>query len=114
MSDDLIWKALADSTRREVLDALASGPRTTGELVERFPHLCRTAVMKHLDVLEAAGLLVVRREGRFRRNFLNPMPIQRVCERWIHRHTRQLAAAMSRLKDHVESAPAPLAPGDEP
>ncbi len=100
---DLIWKALADSTRRAILDELARKPRTTGHLVKSHPDLCRTAVMKHLDLLTSAGLVVVRREGRMRWNYLNPVPIQRVCERWIHGHLRQMTGALSRLKDHVEN-----------
>lgn len=99
---DPVWKALADPTRRGILDELAKRPRTTGELVELFPHLCRTAVMKHLDVLEQASLLLVRREGRMRWNHLNPMPIQRIHDRWVAKHIRATAAALSRLKDHVE------------
>lgn len=100
---DPVWKALADPTRRALLDELAAGPRTTGQLVERFPDLCRTAVMKHLDVLDAAGLLIVRREGRLRWNRMNPIPIQHVYERWVRKHVRGIAASMTRLKDHVES-----------
>ncbi len=100
---DVIWKALADPTRRGILDELASGPLTTGDLVERFSKLCRTAVMKHLDLLEGAELVVVRREGRVRWNHLNPMPIQRIYDRWVSRHIRDMASALSRLKDHVES-----------
>lgn len=99
---DNIWKALADSHRRTILDLLAERPLTTGELVARFDELCRTAVMKHLDVLAAAGLVVVRREGRQRWNYLNPAPIQHVCDRWISKHVKQMASAMSRLKDVVE------------
>ena len=100
---DAVWKALADATRRQILDALAHRPLTTGELVTRFDHLCRTAVMKHLDVLVGAGLVIIRRDGRTRWNYLNPVPIQRVCDRWVGKHVRRLASAMSRLKDHVES-----------
>lgn len=100
---DEVWRALADPTRRALLDALAERAHTTGELVARFPALCRTAVMKHLDVLTAAQLVVVRREGRFRWNHLNPMPIQRIHDRWVARHVRAAAGALSRLKDHVES-----------
>jgi hypothetical protein len=88
-ADALVWKALADPTRRAVLDALAAGPASTGQLVERFDDLCRTAVMKHLDVLQRAGL--------------DPMPIQRIHERWVAPHVRGTAAALSRLKDHVET-----------
>lgn len=98
-----VWRALADPTRRALLDELAVAPCTTGDLVERFDQLCRTAVMKHLGILAAAGLVVVRREGRRRWNYLNPVPIQQVCERWVNRHVRGIASAMSRLKEHVES-----------
>ena len=100
---DEVWRALADGTRREILDALAAGRLTTGELVKRFEgQLCRTAVMKHLGILVEAGLVLVRREGRIRWNYLNPVPIQRVCDRWVSRHVQQLASAMSRIKDLVE------------
>ena len=100
---DSVWKALADPTRRELLDVLAAAPRTTGDLVELFPGLCRTAVMKHLDVLETAGLLLIRREGRFRWNSMNPIPIQRIYDRWVAKHVRGVARTMSRFKDHVET-----------
>lgn len=99
---DLIWKALADGTRREILDVLAERPQTTGELVARFDHLCRTNVMKHIDVLVAANLILVRREGRCRWNHLNPTPIQAVCDRWVSKHVQHLAASMVKLKEHVE------------
>ena len=102
---DSVWRALADPTRRRLLDVLAESARTTGELVERFPGLCRTGVMKHLDVLAAAGLLTVRREGRVRWNQMNPMPIQRIYERWVSRHVQVVASALSRLKDHAEAGP---------
>ncbi len=100
---DRIWKALADPTRRAILDDLARQPQTTGNLVRRHSDLCRTAVMKHLELLTSAGLVVIRREGRTRWNYLNPVPIQRVCERWIHQHLRQMTGALSRLKDHMEN-----------
>ena len=102
-SDDLVWRAVADPVRRQILDALAAAPLTTGGIVQCVDGLCRTAVMKHLDVLVAADLVVVRREGRFRWNYLNPVPIERVCNRWVNRHVRRLASAMNRLKDVVES-----------
>ena len=98
-----MWRALADPTRRQVLDFLADGPRTTGDIVGEFDGLCRTGVMKHLDVLESANLIVPRREGRTRWNHLNPVPIKRVCDRWISRHVSHMAPAMSRLKDFAES-----------
>ncbi len=99
---DQVWRALADPTRRGILDALVERPRSTTELVELQSGLCRTAVMKHLDVLEAAGLLRVRREGRLRWNRIDPGPIQRIYDRWVSRYVRQKASALSRLKDHVE------------
>jgi DNA-binding transcriptional ArsR family regulator len=101
---DLVWKALADATRRELLDALAAGPLTTGQLVEQFDSLCRTNVMKHLEILVSAKLVVIRREGRTRWNYLNPAPIQQICDRWVSKHVKKMASAMSRLKTHVETA----------
>ena len=99
---DAVWKALADRTRRDLLDRLADGACTTGELVDAVPDLCRTAVMKHLGVLVDAGLVLVRREGRVRWNHLNPVPIQQIHERWVSRHVAGTAAAFVRLKGHVE------------
>lgn len=100
---DAVWKALADSTRRAVLDALSERALTTGEIVSRFEDsICRTAVMKHLQILVDANLVLVRREGRNRWNYLNPVPIQRVCDRWVSRHVKHMSSSMSRLKDLVE------------
>jgi DNA-binding transcriptional ArsR family regulator len=79
---DPVWKALAEPHRRSILDRLRDGPKTTGELVRPFD-LSRFAVMKHLRVLERAALVVVRRRGRERWNYLNPVPIQTIYERWI-------------------------------
>ncbi len=104
-SDELVWRALADPVRRGILDSLAAGPLTTGEIVDRTEGLCRTAVMKHLDTLVGANLVLVRREGRFRWNHLNPVPIERVCGRWINKHVRTLSSAMNRLKEIIESNP---------
>ncbi len=101
-SHDGVWKALADGTRREILDVLAERAHTTGELAEQFDHLCRTNVMKHIGVLAKADLILVRREGRVRWNYLNPAPIQNVCDRWVRKHVKHLASAMSRLKDLAE------------
>lgn len=100
---EAIWKALSDVTRRDILDLLAERPSATGEIVSRFAGtLCRTAVMKHLEILVAANLVIVRREGRRRWNYLNPAPIQDVCNRWVSRHVKQMASAMSRLKQLTE------------
>jgi DNA-binding transcriptional ArsR family regulator len=102
-SDELVWRALADPVRRQILDKLAKSPSTTGEIVECIDGLCRTAVMKHLDVLVAANLVLVRRAGRVRWNYLNPVPIEQVCQRWVNKHVNRLSSAMNRLKDVVES-----------
>lgn len=98
---DDVWKALADPTRRAILDALKDGPRTTGDLCARFP-LSRFAVMKHLAILERAGLVLVRREGRQRWNYLNAVPIRRIYERWISDYAGLWAGSLLKLKRHVE------------
>jgi len=80
---DTIWKALADETRRQLLDALIDGPKTTTELVVRFPNLSRFGVMKHVEVLRGAGLITTRHKGRSRINSLNALPIYHICARWL-------------------------------
>ena len=80
--DDAIFRALADPTRRAILDLLRRAPRTTGDVAGHF-EMTRFGVMKHLAVLEEAGLLRVERKGRQRWNHLNPTPIQRVWRRWV-------------------------------
>jgi DNA-binding transcriptional ArsR family regulator len=104
-----VFKALADPTRRKILDLLRDRPSTTGELCDGFPDLSRFAVMKHLGVLEGAGLVVVRREGRVRWNHLNAVPIQRIHDRWMNRFAAPLAASLLRLEEQVlkESKPKP-------
>src|SRR5687767_14745195 len=82
--DDLVFKALADSRRREILDLLKDAPRTTGDLCDHFADaLDRCTVMMHIGVLERAGLILAVREGRVRWNYLNVVPIQEIHERWI-------------------------------
>src|SRR5215210_2387200 len=82
-SDDDIWRAVASPVRRSLLDLLRSGPRTTGELADELPQLSRFAVMQHLGVLSEAGLVLVRRRGRYRFNHLNPVPLRRWYEHWV-------------------------------
>ena len=106
-SDDTIWRALADPVRREILDLLAVEPRTTGELVAHFDSLCRTGVMKHLDVLVLANLVIVEKNGRTRWNHLNPVPIEQVCQRWVNNHVKRLARSLTRLKSIIEEDPVP-------
>jgi DNA-binding transcriptional ArsR family regulator/uncharacterized protein YndB with AHSA1/START domain len=97
-----VWKALADPTRRAVLDLLRDRPRTTGEVSDAFPALSRFAVMKHLGVLERAGLVVVRRRGRERWNHLNGVPLRAAYERWMRPYADRWATSLLRLRDAAE------------
>jgi len=99
---DPIWKALSDSTRREILDLLREGPRQTTEIVEQFPDLSRFGVMKHLVVLRDAGLVRTRSEGRRRINSLNVAPIRQILERWINKYEGYWANTLLRVKDAAE------------
>jgi DNA-binding transcriptional ArsR family regulator len=109
MSEDLdqIWKALADDTRRSILDFLRAGPRTTTEIVERFPDLTRFAVMKHLDVLRQAALVLTREEGRRRINSLNVVPIRMIYDRWVSHFENLWAGTLLRIKESAERAAKP-------
>src|SRR4051794_997183 len=112
---DQIWKALADETRRTILDFLRSGPKPTTAIVEQFPDLSRFAVMKHLDVLRQAALVVTREEGRQRINALNAVPIRMIYERWVSKYEGIWANALLRIKEASEqcvptSKPVPAQP----
>lgn len=98
-----IWKALADPSRRALLDLLRDGPKTTGQLAEAFPDVTRFAVMKHLGVLTDCGLVVVRRRGRERWNHLNAVPLRRAYQRWMAPYAEAAAVTSLRLKDFVEA-----------
>ena len=78
-----LWRALASPWRRRLLDLLAEGPATTGALASRIPELSRFAVMQHLGVLTAAGVVTARRRGRDRVNYFNPVPLREWYERWV-------------------------------
>jgi len=99
--DEAIWLALSDPTRRRILDLLRARPRTTGDLCNRFPQ-SRTAVMKHLDCLERARLITIRRSGRERWNYLNATPIRRIYERWLTPFQQLWASSLSRLGSIAE------------
>ena len=100
---DHVWKSLSDPTRREILDMLRDGPRQTTEIVEAFPQLSRFGVMKHLDVLRAAGLVQTRSEGRCRINSLNAAPIRDILERWIGKYEAYWSNTLLRVKDTAEA-----------
>ncbi len=100
--DDPVFKALADPTRRHLLDRLFERDgRTLGELEEGL-EMTRFGVMKHLRVLEEAGLVVSRRAGREKHHFLNPVPIRLIHDRWIDKYTEQRVSALSELKTQLE------------
>jgi DNA-binding transcriptional ArsR family regulator/uncharacterized protein YndB with AHSA1/START domain len=98
---DRVWKALADPTRRQILDLLRQRPRTTGDLADAFP-TSRFAVMKHLTVLSEAGLVVSRRRWRERWNHLNAVPLQQLYERWVRPYEAAWASGLVQLKHRVE------------
>jgi uncharacterized protein YndB with AHSA1/START domain len=99
---DDVFKALADTFRRKLLDRLnRRGGQTLGELCERA-QMTRFGVMKHLRVLERAGLITTQREGREKKHYLNRVPIRRIHDRWVSRYTEPMAAALSRLKTALE------------
>ena len=99
---DLIFKALGDTRRREILDLLNEKGRTTGELVERFKQLDRCTVMQHLNVLEKADLIIVKREGRLRWNYINPLPIKELHDRWIGGYADRAIDLLARMKREIE------------
>lgn len=96
-----VWRALADASRRRILDLLKVGPQTTGQLCDAFS-MSRYGVMKHLSVLQEAGLVLVKRRGRERWNYLNAAPLKAIHERWLTAYQSQWAAAMWNLKRTVE------------
>jgi DNA-binding transcriptional ArsR family regulator len=98
-----IFKALADSRRRKILDLLASDPLTTGELCKHFPKLHRCTVMQHLAVLERASLVIVKREGRLRWNYINALPIKEIYDRWISPYAADAVMLLARMKRELES-----------
>jgi DNA-binding transcriptional ArsR family regulator len=103
---DRVFKALANAERRAILDALRGGPKATGELVMLFPSLSRFAVMQHLRVLARAGLVVQRKSGRIRSNFLNAVPIRWLYERWVSGYEGHWAGALTALKRRAEGGSA--------
>jgi DNA-binding transcriptional ArsR family regulator len=102
VDDDRVFKALADPTRRFLLDRLfARDGRTLTELESEL-EMTRFGVMKHLRVLEDAGLVVTRKEGREKLHFLNVVPIRLVHDRWIDKFTERRVSALTDLKRRLE------------
>jgi DNA-binding transcriptional ArsR family regulator len=102
-NDDLVFKALADKRRREILDLLKDDPRTTGDICSAFPDLDRCTVMQHLGVLEKAGLLFSKKEGRYRWNYLNSVPIREIYDRWINKYASPSVELITKLKKDLET-----------
>lgn len=101
-NEDSIFRALADPTRRQLLDALFRADGQTLHALEAGFTMTRIGVMKHLRVLEDAGLVVTKRRGREKLHFLNPIPIRQVHDRWIDKYTEPWAAGLVDLKHELE------------
>jgi uncharacterized protein YndB with AHSA1/START domain len=100
---DLVFRALADPTRRELLDALFRQDGQTLVSLTAGHGMTRIGVAKHLSVLEAAGLVVTRRRGREKLHFLNPVPIRLILDRWVSKYTETWAAGLVDLKSDLEA-----------
>ena len=102
MDDDVVFRALADASRRQLLDGLhARNGQTLGELCQGLD-MTRQAVTKHLSILEAANLVSSQRRGREKLHFINPVPINAIAERWISKFERPRLSALSDLKRKLE------------
>jgi DNA-binding transcriptional ArsR family regulator len=102
--DDRVFKALADSTRRHLLDRLFDREGLTLTELESELEMTRFGVMKHLRVLEEAGLIVHRRAGREKLHYLNPVPIRLIHDRWIDKYTERQVSALTELKEELEES----------
>jgi DNA-binding transcriptional ArsR family regulator len=100
--DDRVFRALADPTRRHLLDRLFERDGRTLTELESELEMTRFGVMKHLRVLEEAGLVVTRRAGREKHHFLNPVPIRQIHDRWIDKYTERVVSALLDLKTDLE------------
>lgn len=100
--DDRVFKALADPTRRFLLDRLFQRDGRTLTELESELEMTRFGVMKHLRILEEAGLVVARRSGREKLHYLNPVPIRLIHDRWIDKYRERRVSALSRLKSELE------------
>jgi DNA-binding transcriptional ArsR family regulator len=99
---DRVFKALASKVRRQILDDLRDQPLTTGALCAHFPELNRCTVMQHLQVLVKADLIIPQQKGRERWNYLNPLPIHAIHERWIGPHAANAVERLDTLKTQLE------------
>jgi DNA-binding transcriptional ArsR family regulator len=102
---DRVFQALANGTRRQILDLLRDQPRTTGDICAHFPALDRCTTMQHLGVLERAGLVVAHRRGRQRWNHLDVLPIKQIHDRWIGDYATSAVDLLATLKADLEGDP---------
>jgi DNA-binding transcriptional ArsR family regulator len=100
---DAVFRALADPTRRQLLDTLFEESGQTLTALEAGLPMTRFGVMKHLRVLEEAGLVVTRRRGREKLHFLNPIPIRLIYDRWVSKYQEPWAAGLAELKTELEA-----------
>lgn len=103
MDDDRVFRALADPTRRFLLDLLFEREGRTLTELDAEVDMTRIGVMKHLRLLEEAGLVVTRKSGRERLHFLNPVPIRLLHDRWISKYTERHVSALADLKTDLEA-----------
>jgi DNA-binding transcriptional ArsR family regulator len=102
---DAVFRALADPSRRRLLDCLRErDARTLGELCDVLPDMTRFGVMKHLAVLADAHLVVTERHGRTKLHYLNPVPIRDIHDRWISRYAEPFVAGLTDLRRRTEGA----------
>jgi DNA-binding transcriptional ArsR family regulator len=102
VNDDLVFRALADASRRLLLVLLFERDGRTLGAPDAELEMTRFGVMKHLKVLEEAGLVVTRRQGREKLHFLNPVPIRLIHDRWIDKYTERRVSALADLKHDLE------------
>jgi len=105
MDDDAVFRALADASRRQLLDRLhLENGQTLGELCQGLD-MTRQAVAKHLVILEEANLVSWKRQGREKLHFINPVPINEIAERWINKFEHPRLSALAALKQTLEGEP---------
>ena len=105
MHDDKVFKALADPTRRKLLDLLyEKNGQTLGQLCENLD-MARQSATQHLEILEAANLVSTHRRGREKLHFINPVPIHEVYERWVRKFEKQRLSLLHDLKQDLEGNP---------
>ena len=104
MDDDTVFKALADSSRRLLLDLLFERDGRTLTELDAELEMTRFGVMKHLKVLEEAGLIVAQKRGREKLHFLNPVPIRQIHDRWIDKYREHRVSALLDLKNELEES----------